>query len=98
MLQTKFNNGEQMAFIHGYAFQQWVVQFLVALFMVGGFAVAVAGVGLIVDSAGTLRFFAAMNRGMNLSLDNWVAASPRSAGWIITVAGLVLVVMWFGIL
>ena len=28
---------------------------------------------------------------MNLSLDNWVAASPRSTGWIITVAGLVLV-------
>lgn len=38
---------------------------------------------------------------MNLSLDNWVAASPRSAGWIITVAGLVLVadfaIMLFGI-
>lgn len=28
---------------------------------------------------------------MNLSLDNWVAASPRAAGWLITVAGLVLV-------
>ena len=27
---------------------------------------------------------------MNLSLDNWVAASPRIAGWIIAVAGLVL--------
>lgn len=28
---------------------------------------------------------------MNLALDNWVAAFPRSAGWIITVAGLILV-------
>ena len=28
---------------------------------------------------------------MNLTLDNWVAASPRSAGWLSTVAGLVLV-------
>jgi hypothetical protein len=28
---------------------------------------------------------------MNLPLDNWVAAFPRSAGWIIAVAGLALV-------
>ena len=28
---------------------------------------------------------------MNFSLDNWVAASPRFAGWIMTAAGVVLV-------
>ena len=27
---------------------------------------------------------------MNLTLDNWVAASPRAAGWLITVAAVVL--------
>lgn len=38
---------------------------------------------------------------MNLSLDGWVAAYPRYAGWIITAGGLVLVgefgIMLFGI-
>jgi hypothetical protein len=199
-----------MEFIDSYAFQQWAVQFLAVLFLVGGLMTLAVGVGLIVCSAGTLRFLVAMNRWvstrrafkpmeiprdtsqsvqkhrrwltvvliagaafaiyglttgfdagaisfvfglgtrpssvaswliesvrwvlivgnltavvigimlgffpealavlearggrwysdrrlvkgadvMNLSLDNWVAASPRVAGWIITVAGLVLV-------
>ena len=34
---------------------------------------------------------------MNLSLDGWVAASPRAAGWIMIVAGLVLAID-FGIM
>jgi hypothetical protein len=38
---------------------------------------------------------------MHLPLDRWVAGSPRAAGWIITVAGLVLVgdfgIMLFGL-
>ena len=29
---------------------------------------------------------------MNFALDDWVAASPRAAGWIMTVAGLILAV------
>ncbi len=209
-----------MEFIDSYAFQRWAVQFLVVLFLVGGLMALAVGVGLIVGSAGTLRFFVAMNRwvstrralgpldvsrdtrqlvqkhrrwlavvfiagaafaivglgtrfdaqavsfvfgldtrpssvaswlvesvrwvltvgnltaivigimlgffpdalaalearggrwyserrlvkgadAMNLSLDNWVAASPRAAGWIIAVAGLILVgdfgIMLFGI-
>lgn len=214
----EFNGGRQMELIDSYAFQRWAVQFLVMLFLAGGLMAFVVGLGLIIDSAGTLRFFVAMNRWvstrrafmqldglrdtrrlvqkhrrwlaavfvagaafalvglvtgfdakavgfvfglgtrpssvaswlvesarwmlivgnltaivvgimlgfvpgalaalearggrwyseqrlvkgadtMNLSLDNWVAASPRFAGWIITVAGLVLVgnfaIMWF---
>lgn len=34
---------------------------------------------------------------MNLALDKWVAASPRAAGWIMVVAGLVLAID-FGII
>lgn len=51
-----------MQFIDSYAFQLWAVQFLVVLFLVGGLITVTVGVGLIVDSAGTLRFFVAMNR------------------------------------
>ncbi len=51
-----------MEFIDSYGFRQWAFQFTAVLFLVGGFAVIAAGVGLIVRSAGTLRFFVAMNR------------------------------------
>jgi hypothetical protein len=47
---------------YSYAFQQWIVQFVVVVFVLGGLAVLAIGVGLIVSSAGTLRFIAAMNR------------------------------------
>ena len=51
-----------MEFIHSYAFQHWAVQFLVVLFLVGGLMAFAVGVGLIVCSAGTLRFFVVVNR------------------------------------
>jgi hypothetical protein len=53
---------EFMYFVKSNAFQQWVVQFLVVLFLVGGFVLLVTGLGLIFNSAGTLRFFSGMNR------------------------------------
>jgi len=45
-----------------FASQHWVFQFLVALFLVGGLVTVGVGMGLIVGSAGTLRFLASMNR------------------------------------
>ena len=51
-----------MEFIGNYAFQQWAIQFLVVLFLVGGIMTLAVGVGLIVGRAGTLRFFVSMNR------------------------------------
>ena len=51
-----------MEFIDSYAFRHWAVQFLVVLFLAGGLMALAVGVGLIVGSAGTLRFFVAMNR------------------------------------
>jgi len=51
-----------MEFLDSHAFQQWAVQFLGVLFLVGGLMALAVGVGLIVGSAGTLRFLAAMNR------------------------------------
>jgi hypothetical protein len=44
------------------AFQQWVVQFVIAVFLTGGVAVLAVGVGLIVASDKTLRLIATMNR------------------------------------
>ena len=51
-----------MNFMHSYALQLWIYQFLVVFFLVGGAATLAVGVGLIVGSDGTLRFLTAMNR------------------------------------
>lgn len=51
-----------MEFIDNFAIQRWTVQFLVVLFLAGGLMTFAVGVGLIMGSAGTLRFFAAVNR------------------------------------
>lgn len=51
-----------MEFIDSYALQHWGVRFLVVLFLVGGLVALAVGAGLIVCSAGTLRFLVAMNR------------------------------------
>ena len=53
---------EIMYFVKSNAFQQWAVQFLVVLFLVGGFVALAIGLSLIFNSAGTLRFFSGMNR------------------------------------
>ena len=57
---------EFMNVVYGEAYLQWLFQFLVVLFLVGGLALLAVGVGLIVHSAGTLRFFTAMNRWVSL--------------------------------
>jgi hypothetical protein len=51
-----------MNLFNSHAFRQWAVQFLVVLFLVGGFVLLVIGLSLIFNSAGTLRVFAGMNR------------------------------------
>ena len=53
-----------MSFLNSYTYRfwQWAVEFLLVLFLVGGFAVLATGLSLIFNSAGALRFFAAMNR------------------------------------
>ena len=51
-----------MEIIGNYAFQSWAVQFLTVLFFVGGLVTLAVGVGLIIGSAGMLRFFVAANR------------------------------------
>lgn len=51
-----------MDFIDNFVIQGWAVQFLVTLFLAGGLMTLAVGVGLIVGSAGTLRFFVAVNR------------------------------------
>lgn len=51
-----------MEFVDTYAFRQWAVQFLAVIFLAGGLLALAVGVGLIAGSAGTLRFFGAMNR------------------------------------
>ena len=45
---------------HG--FRLWFAQFLIVLFLVGGFVLLAIGLSLIFNSAGTLKFFAGMNR------------------------------------
>jgi hypothetical protein len=51
-----------MEFFDNHAFQLWAIQFLVVLFLAGGAVALAVGVGLLVDSAGTLRFLFALNR------------------------------------
>ena len=47
-------------------FRRWVAEFLVLLFLVGGFTLLVIGLGLIFSSARTLNFFARLNRWVSL--------------------------------
>jgi hypothetical protein len=90
----------------------WLVESARWTLIVGNLIAIVIGIGLgfFPDQLAALeargvrwysnRRLAAGANDMNLSLDDWVAASPRAAGWIISVAGLVLVgdfaFVWFG--
>jgi hypothetical protein len=62
------------------AFRDWVAQFLVVLFLVGGFAVLAAGLSLIFNSAGTLRFFSRMNRWVSTRRTLRPIEVPRDTG------------------
>ncbi len=57
---------EFMNVVNGLAFRQWAAQFLVVLFLAGGLTLLAIGVSLIIRSAGTLRFFSAMNRWVSM--------------------------------
>jgi hypothetical protein len=55
-----------MGFIYSYAFQQWVIQFLIVLFFVGALLGLGVGVCLLACTARTLRFFNVMNRWVSM--------------------------------
>jgi len=81
----------------------WLVESARWALIVGNLAAIVIGISLgffpdalaALEARGgrwyTARRLAKGANAMNLPLDSWVASSPRAAGWIITVAGLVLV-------
>jgi hypothetical protein len=52
------------------AFRQWIAEVLTVFFLTGGIVGVITGVGLIVNSACTLRFFDTLNR--------WVSMRPVS--------------------
>ena len=72
-----------MEFMDSFAFRQWVLQLSVVLFLVGGFAVLAVGVGLIVSSARTLRFFVAMNRWVSTRRAFKPIEVPRDTGKVV---------------
>jgi sulfite exporter TauE/SafE len=87
----------------------WLVESVRWVLIVGNLAAIVIGImlGFFPDALAALeargshwysdRQLVRGGDAMNLSLDNWVAVFPRSAGWIIAVAGLSLVSV-FGIM
>jgi hypothetical protein len=69
-----------MDHLHSLAFRDWVAEFLVVLFLAGGFAILAAGLGLIFNSAGTLRFFSRMNRWVSTRRTLRPIEIPRDTG------------------
>ena len=69
-----------MKLADSHIFRQWVVEFLVVAFLVAGFAVLAVGLSLIVNSAGTLRFFAGMNRWVSTRRAYKPIEIPRDTG------------------
>lgn len=61
-------------------FRDWLARFLVLLFLVGGAAMFVAGLGLILRSAATLRFFSSMNRWVSTRRTLRPVEIPRDTG------------------
>jgi hypothetical protein len=49
-----------------HAFRAWSAQVIVVFFLIGGFALLAAGIGLIVNSAGSLRLFGSLNRWVSM--------------------------------
>lgn len=52
--------------LENYAFRQWVAQALTGFFLVGGLVGVAVGLGLIVNSERTLRFFGTVNRWVSM--------------------------------
>ena len=48
------------------AFWQWIAEVLIVFFLIGGIVSLAVGVGLILNSACTLRFLAALNRWVSM--------------------------------
>jgi hypothetical protein len=52
--------------LNSQSFMQWLAESLVLIFLLGGLAVLAVGLGLIFNSAGTLRLFESMNRWVSM--------------------------------
>jgi hypothetical protein len=59
------------------AVRQWAAEFLTVLFLVAGFVILVVGVSLVLNSAGTLRFFTGMNRWVSTRRSYRTVEVPR---------------------
>jgi hypothetical protein len=57
---------ELLNVVESHAFRLWLVQAIVAFFLVAGVALFAVGIGLIVNSVGALRFFGNMNRWVSM--------------------------------
>lgn len=57
---------ELLNVVESHAFRMWLVQAIVAFFLVAGVALFAVGIGLIVNSVGALRFFGGMNRWVSM--------------------------------
>lgn len=66
-----------MSDVYGQEFLQWGIQFVVVFFLVAGCALLAVGASLIINSAGALRFFAAMNRWVSMRRFIRPAEVPR---------------------
>jgi hypothetical protein len=62
------------------AFRDWVALFLIVLFLVAGFAILGAGLGLMFNSAATLQFFSRMNRWVSTRRTLRPIEIPRDSG------------------
>jgi hypothetical protein len=64
----------------GLAFRDWFAQFIVVLFLAAGVALLAIGLGLLFNSAGTLRFFSRMNRWVSTRRTLRPVEIPRETG------------------
>jgi hypothetical protein len=67
---------EFMHIVYSHEFRLWGIQFLAVLFLAGGLALFAVGLGLVLNSPATLRFFAVMNRWVYLRRVLQPAAAP----------------------
>ncbi len=59
------------------AVRQWAAEFLTVLFLAAGFVILIVGLSLVFNSAGTLRFFAGMNRWVSTRRSYRAVEVPR---------------------
>lgn len=68
---------ELLNMLESHSVRLWLAQSIVVFFLVGGIFLLAAGVGLIVNSAGALRFFGSMNRWVSMRRASRSLEIPR---------------------